>query len=157
MEYKPGHLVFPDSDDESTELWADLDEGYQISNGGKVRRKLKNEYKNLKTYPKYDGYIACKVKWRGTYKSRLVHVIVANLFLGPPDLRNWKTQVDHKNGRRNDNRVENLRWVTPKENAANRFFGIKACPLCGFDLRPDNYESIEYYNSLPKGTYPLND
>ena len=48
-----------------------------------------------------------------------VHRIVAAAWLEPP-LYSSMNQIDHINGKKWDNRVENLRWVTPKENCANR-------------------------------------
>lgn len=50
-------------------------------------------------------------------KNRAVHQLVAQAFL--PNPNNYKI-VDHINGDRQDNRVENLRWVTALENANNR-------------------------------------
>lgn len=56
--------------------------------------------------------------YRGQRKKKIrVHRIVAETFIPNPEN---KSEVDHINRIRNDNRVENLRWVTRLENAQNR-------------------------------------
>lgn len=64
------------------------------------------------------GYPLVVLCGNGKPKTTMVHRIVAEAFLGgPPDGR----EVDHRNGQRDDNRAENLRWVTRSENNLNRF------------------------------------
>jgi hypothetical protein len=53
------------------------------------------------------------IQQRGRIRLRTVHSLVAESFLG---LRPEGYQVNHKNGRKDDNRLENLEYVTPREN-----------------------------------------
>ena len=62
-----------------------------------------------------DGYPIVSIPGRRTMK--LVHRLVAEAFIDNP---RGCLEVDHINHNRQDNRVENLRWVTREENMVNR-------------------------------------
>ena len=65
------------------------------------------------------GYMKLNRIVDGKPKTFLVHRIVAAAWLEPP-LFEEQTQIDHIDGDKQNNRVENLRWVTPKENCKTR-------------------------------------
>lgn len=63
-----------------------------------------------------NGYLAFKY-WNGKcVNNKLVHRLVAEAFIPNPEN---KPEVDHINSVRDDNRVENLRWASRKENQNN--------------------------------------
>lgn len=95
------------------EEWRDVvgsDGEYQVSSLGRVRNS--NTKHILSTFA-VDGYRLLSVKKNGKRMKQRVHRLVAEAFLENPE---GKEYVDHINGIVDDNRVENLRWVTHSEN-----------------------------------------
>lgn len=80
---------------------------YSVSSTGRIRNDKTGTIRKLQVYAK-DYYSV-----RLNYKNLLVHRLVAEAFIENPEN---KKIVDHINGDRKDNRVENLRWVTTREN-----------------------------------------
>lgn len=94
--------------------------------GGKVIYKKRG--KILSPNPLPNGYLALTVGLNNKRIKLLVHRLVADAFISNPER---KEQVNHKNGDRQDNRVENLEWMTGSENKAYRFkMRDKYCANC---------------------------
>lgn len=96
--------------------------GYEVTRDGRVlsvshnwrgygRRELRQ---HLDAY----GYPRVRLTIGGRRRAYLVHRLVAANHLEPRPTD--KHEVCHINGDKTDNRVENLRWGTRKENAADR-------------------------------------
>lgn len=85
-------------------------ENYLVSNMGRVmiNGKLRKQQKT------HNGYYRVGLFDGEKYKNFFVHRLVAYTFIGIP--KNDKYQIDHINGIKTDNRLENLEWVTQLEN-----------------------------------------
>jgi len=99
------------------EIWKDIPnyEGlYQASNLGNLRSlnyKKTGKIQNLKQAKNRNGYCLCALHKNGKLKSHLVHRLIAYTFLEISTL-----VINHKNGVKTDNRIENLEFVTQKDN-----------------------------------------
>ena len=121
------------------EIWANIKdyEGYyQVSNLGRVKSlerevlcngknqfqsyKDNRHYKGKLIKPTYDkkGYLYAELCKNNTKRKIFIHQLVARAFI--PNINN-KTQINHKNGIKDDNRVENLEWATPQENIQHAY------------------------------------
>jgi len=90
---------------------------YWISESGHVYSTKTNKLLKPDFHKGY-AYISLQTPEKRKKRFR-IHRLVAAAFLPNSDPAN-KTYVHHINGNRSDNRVENLLWVTPKENASIR-------------------------------------
>lgn len=82
---------------------------YHVTEDGHIH----NSRKPLKTYRINSGYHALKLQKDGVKVSRLVHRIVAEVFIPNPEN---KAEVNHIDGDKTNNAVSNLEWVTSAEN-----------------------------------------
>ena len=101
------------------EIWLDVPgfPGYQVSNAGRVKSFRSGE-RILKQCNDSDGYPTVVLCGAIGKRTKTIHRLVALAFIPNPEN---KPEVDHINTNRMDNRVENLQWVTRKENANNPF------------------------------------
>ena len=127
------------------EIWRDIEgyEGiYQVSNFGKVKRLEKEVHKNIKgqacaclykekimklSNHNRNGYLKINLNNCNISKTYQIHRLVAQAFI--PNL-NKLPQVNHKDGNKKNNKVENLEWVSVSDNHKHAYLiRIKATDM----------------------------
>lgn len=110
------------------EVWKDIPgyEGYyQASNLGRIKSlERKIEYSNqqdrimkekiMKLNPTTRGYIRICLRKEGIAKNHFVHRLITSTFIGESNL-----QVNHIDGVKTNNNIDNLEYVTNQENIAH--------------------------------------
>ena len=88
---------------------------YAVSNKGNVKNLKFNRL--LKTFTGKEGYLLVNLWDNGKMSQKKVHRLVLMAFV--PNL-DGKPQVNHKDGNKQNNTVENLEWCTNSENQTHR-------------------------------------
>lgn len=139
------------------EIWKDIEgyEGrYQISNFGRARTlnyKRTGKTKILKLCTLYTGYCVLVLRTGGAGSKQLhllVHRLVARAFITKPDGKDF---VNHKDGNRLNNKVDNLEWCSKGENEEHKIYTlghrsgacIEPCPVYCVETG-EKYRSISY-------------
>lgn len=141
-----------------TEEWRDIKgyEGkYQISNMGRVKSLHYHRGNNERVLkPRYPlppqneyGYVV--LSKNNKIQHFYVHRLVAEYFVPNPE---DKPYVNHKDGNKRNNNVENLEWVTPLENNLHAYHVLGKHPMKGykFDKSKNSKKVAQYYVS-PEG------
>lgn len=114
-------------------------QGVEITSDGRVLRRGKEKKLSVGNH----GYYVCSID----NKTYLVHRLVAERYLINPDS---KRTVNHKDGDRLNNNVENLEWTTDQENNLHSFkeLGRKSGRLGKFKYSDEEVAELMLFNSL---------
>ncbi len=145
------------------EIWKDIKgyEGYyQVSNLGRVKsldrdcvNNLSNQYSSYITTVFRKGkmlklcvrgnYRSVQLFNNGKYKQVPVHRLVIETFIPNPEN---KAYVNHKDGNKLNNHVDNLEWVTAKENMQHAY---KTGLMKPQDNLPERGKLSESWKAIP--------
>lgn len=92
-------------------MWKHYIENYYISDDGMIKNNLTGRI--LKLNFSHNGYKKTNISINGKLKTVFIHRLVAELFIPNP---NNLPQVNHKDGNKTNNKLDNLEWVSPQEN-----------------------------------------
>lgn len=135
------------------EIWKEIPgySKYQASNLGRIRHK---KHKKIRVPGFYNGYARYRIADdSGCQQTVKGHRIVFLAFNGTID---DGMHIDHINRIRHDNRIENLRQLTPEQNAWNKYC-VDSSKRLNFikeviALHESGMSAIDIHKQTKKGT-----
>jgi hypothetical protein len=129
------------------EIWKQISfdlvnfEGYCVSSYGRVKN---NKGRITNGYSKQDDYLVVNINNKGYY----IHRLVALVFILNP---NNKPIVNHKDGNKQNNKLDNLEWVDYSENSKHAVLirKIKTKEIIQYDL---NNNKINEFSSIKEAS-----
>lgn len=118
---------------------------YEILNQYPFTIRRKKDHYIIKEYIENNGYVRFNLNINGKQKKNSKHILIAKQFIPNDDPEN-KTQVDHINHIKTDNRIENLRWCSSAENTLNKS-SYKNVMYDFIENLPEDALLVEYYKS----------
>ena len=103
-------------------------QAYEVSRNGDIIRK--ETKKKISPIPDKDGYLQVRLSCKNIQKTFKIHRFVGYCYIPNPDN---KPQINHINGIKTDNRVENLEWCDNRQNSIHKHLnklsdaGVKKC------------------------------
>lgn len=151
------------------ETWASIkffENDYQVSSFGRVRSLDRFRFCKSKVHPKLykgqilkarqdkDGYLIVNLKKDGKTHLKKVHRLVAEAFIENP-LN--KYSVNHKDGVKSNNNVDNLEWCSLLENNQHRTINRLVKPILNDNQIKYIKENVEIYNNGKAHTNSISD
>lgn len=107
------------------EIWKDIpnyEGSYQVSNYGRIkslpRKRIRKTEKVLKSFTNNSGYEIIRLYQNGLERKYLIHRLVAEVFV--TNVNNLP-QVNHIDGNKHNNNVNNLEWCTASQNMKHSY------------------------------------
>lgn len=144
------------NNEEWKELHIENIESVKVSNHGNVKHMNNKYYNQTKTK---QGYIEVNIRYKSEkkYKHFHVHQLVLLAFQGKKE----NHIPNHKNGKKDDNKLENLEYATSKENTQHAvntgLLDYSKSKRCAKIIQYDkNLKEINRFNSVTEAAKTLN-